>query len=1365
MLTIAFQSPQNASQIDKLNKDLQSHKASLGSLETLNELCGYAEKIQKNLVDQNPSTSLLNNLCTGLENFLGYEKGNYTGSGIVYSDLDRLCDGVMSFLHGVLQTVKNDSNLNKYANTLEKSVNELKTAQGKSGLKGVLGRVTSGIGNYVHEFEKDSEAFKSALNTLDSNHIKTYSKALESLNSAVTDQNDELVKQLNQCNQAAGQFTAQLSVVEDNFKRLDENLKNRLKDDYNTIKLEVTRFAALAGNGVLLEVLEDVDKKAEELGKLKGQHEKEHQKLVTEKVAQLKREIQQEIDRIIKDVSSIESDLQKWIAQAESFVKEAERKANLILPEVDDTQGKEAITKNARALQDKAEKLLTALQETHGKVTKLPQEITQRVKSLEGVYEMKIKEVAKEVHSKVTKAVGNLASLKSAVQSGLEVLKEKRMDRPIHDVINALQGGIKDGIQGRGLTTLSTAALNDGAGIVAKFAGGLAVTEGSNVRKLVAWAEQAMVNGSFTGALDLLSHTSKECGTIPTVADHSFKNFKALLEKLYGDGPKVDGDKNFFDCLIEDLRNNVKKVIQAVKENKDSEFQKVFADFNRQTTQNGGTLKDDIQRIAAFEGGIIPLGTNDYKITADDFKGYKEHGSKGALPELEAKIKEVGNVLQPFKTKNVVDNFAKVEPEKQEVKQTLERITNKLAQLKEWLNKDGKKESKDKGILPLLKELQGDIGKGKKSGLEGIQERIKKLHKDVLVQLRSSADQKLQAAETKAHETKAHEVIGVVHDLYQEQIKLAVTAIRTAARDQYNATVHKALQALTQLYEKHKKLIEDAIKTDEASGIKGLMKEIDKHKANLSQIPDKTELALMALYFNKFLAKIMDYGKGQVDGDSALKSDVKSISLLSHTLFDDLYASKHFDHTFKENIKNLTNKLSSFSPKQFVNSHHPELADILKKGMTGLANELQEAYVSAYSQQKFNGALLQKKASVTPQPAAGAGLASHASSAAASQITAPARGLQGSPVSASAPGSQSPSDTEMELTTEGRNCAKVCLTIMEGLFADFNTLKSKCNGGGEWNGMRIHLGMVDKPNAKSPAKGQQKEKIKNPLGEFFDKRGFKAPEDDKKQNGELRYNEKFTGQQIKTELLDHTRSVPSIQCLADWMKEKNKVAFNVAQSNTNISFIDFVEFLRWLFRKYYNVCQHIHIDSPKAPSNIYQMMQWLSGLRFNPMRSKLEAFFKTLLDKPNGKNDHREYKDIEAKHLKLDATTPFTADTLVVQLGQVCLRSQLALVAILGHGHAGGIYACDFRTNQEKLSYPSNVSSCLDMLVDILRRVFQQTYFVYSLCKNGSSRGTSVAPHGNATSCTVLSKTATKSTTKHVTKRPTKWPTNTSTVA
>ncbi|GBE62051.1 hypothetical protein, conserved [Babesia ovata] len=89
----------------------------LGDIEerqkTLKDLQGKLEGFIGKEKD-NPATEILKNLTDGLEKFLGFNPSSkgYDGSGIVYSDLDRLCDGVMAFLHGVLSGVKDDDAVN-----------------------------------------------------------------------------------------------------------------------------------------------------------------------------------------------------------------------------------------------------------------------------------------------------------------------------------------------------------------------------------------------------------------------------------------------------------------------------------------------------------------------------------------------------------------------------------------------------------------------------------------------------------------------------------------------------------------------------------------------------------------------------------------------------------------------------------------------------------------------------------------------------------------------------------------------------------------------------------------------------------------------------------------------------------------------------------------------------------------------------------------------------------------------------------------------------------------------------------------------------------------------------------------------------
>ncbi|CDR71705.1 hypothetical protein, conserved [Babesia bigemina] len=65
------------------------------------------KKSLEGLTENDNCEKLLTNLCDGLETFLGFnsESKGYDGTGIVYSDLDRLCDGVMGFLYYLLKDV------------------------------------------------------------------------------------------------------------------------------------------------------------------------------------------------------------------------------------------------------------------------------------------------------------------------------------------------------------------------------------------------------------------------------------------------------------------------------------------------------------------------------------------------------------------------------------------------------------------------------------------------------------------------------------------------------------------------------------------------------------------------------------------------------------------------------------------------------------------------------------------------------------------------------------------------------------------------------------------------------------------------------------------------------------------------------------------------------------------------------------------------------------------------------------------------------------------------------------------------------------------------------------------------------------
>ncbi|GBE63222.1 hypothetical protein, conserved [Babesia ovata] len=125
--------PVDPSKLEKLAK-LSSQ---LTSLETLQKLEKYSKELENDKNSKNPK-DILDKLVEGLQSFLGFnsESKGYSGTGIVYSDLDRLCDGVMAFLHGVLESIKEDESVKKYdvqdaSSNITSVINTLNTSVGK----------------------------------------------------------------------------------------------------------------------------------------------------------------------------------------------------------------------------------------------------------------------------------------------------------------------------------------------------------------------------------------------------------------------------------------------------------------------------------------------------------------------------------------------------------------------------------------------------------------------------------------------------------------------------------------------------------------------------------------------------------------------------------------------------------------------------------------------------------------------------------------------------------------------------------------------------------------------------------------------------------------------------------------------------------------------------------------------------------------------------------------------------------------------------------------------------------------------------------------------------------------------------------
>ncbi|GBE63214.1 hypothetical protein, conserved [Babesia ovata] len=283
--------------------------------------------------------------------------------------------------------------------------------------------------------------------------------------------------------------------------------------------------------------------------------------------------------------------------------------------------------------------------------------------------------------------------------------------------------------------------------------------------------------------------------------------------------------------------------------------------------------------------------------------------------------------------------------------------------------------------------------------------------------------------------------------------------------------------------------------------------------------------------------------------------------------------------------------------------------------------------------------------------------------------------------------------TIITLRDYGEKCSKVCATVFFILFRDMKNLKIGC--GDKWTS-----------NTTYSASG---------LGTFLKKSGYKVSKYENGHEGELRNKPDFKADKIYDLLIHEHTPVPSgdkFRLLDDYddLDDENSVKhYSVLKRLYNH------------LESFYRV-SHLNIPpKPRAPSSIYQMLTWCSGLRYNYVFDNLCLYLMELFGKPEGYKDSK-YSDIPSALLQLDAHPhTITYDSLIPLLKKVCQNARKPLIAVLGYGHADGVYAVDHFNNSSNLSYPSSAAVCFDMLLDILQRLYQQLYFVLTQCLRGKS--------------------------------------------
>ncbi|GBE62919.1 hypothetical protein, conserved [Babesia ovata] len=546
------------------------------------------------------------------------------------------------------------------------------------------------------------------------------------------------------------------------------------------------------------------------------------------------------------------------------------------------------------------------------------------------------------------------------------------------------------------------------------------------------------------------------------------------------------------------------------------------------------------------------------------------------------------------------------------------------------------------------------------------------------------------------------------------QVRNAIADLTTLAKKQYVLSLKSLLTKFAEKVHKDLEKLPQGIRNDLRTGHKGFMlrmggvdrpetpsgpgpaapksdtllgimqKVVEAYDPNQQAAPTtsmKEAFTKLANNFHEYFTPIYTYIKQQIIEQLRKKSlpetaddnltKLTEINSDFNTLLTHLNTTQTnkpdrkylFDHNFTNKLDALKTQLQTFTSHKFTNPHHPELLDALKCGLNDFCTQLDKVYVNAYdghpTKIKWDELLVNKTLE------------------------------------------DGQKSNEKELTPDGTRLSKVLLTVTPIVSSALSDLKDKLENKNSWKTYNIY----------------NSEKSHHSLHRrFFKEHGYDVALRDDADSGELNHKKDFNGSSILTHLTEGAHK------LFDTSKQSHN-PLGSASDEISFDFVDEDGVIPKLFAHlstYFRTC-HLEINNaPRPPCNVYEQLVWLNGLLHNPIHDKLEAHIKTYCAKPETQKQ-KEYSEIDARDLRLETSSIITAQNVFDIIQHLCENSHSMLTTILGTGDEHTVYASDFSNNALRLRYPPNPAECLDMLLDILRRLFSMFRFLEGQCGHPAS--------------------------------------------
>ncbi|CDR71688.1 hypothetical protein, conserved [Babesia bigemina] len=1319
----------------------QAYKDIESRLDQLKKL----EESLTGLTKEENCKNLLTNLCDGLETFLGFDpksKG-YDGSGIVYSDLDRLCDGVMGFLSGVLDAVKDDPSVKTYYKGMDKTLKVIEKNMHKTGgLSVAVEAVSTALGEWDNNLTNKINETKNAFNNIKSSHFTYNNGFCRALNNLHGSEPSNVAGYLGECITQAGELLNTFNIAEAHYKDLDSALRDKLKDYVFKIKLQVEKFHGAATNEELKTVVETAEG---ELAYLQSNVNK----IVDSRIRTLKTDVtnktvdlKEKLTGVSRKLKAYVRELYEWKRQTWQFIAEAIKNVDGIVDKGVGFEQQGDIKEVAMKLRECMTTLGVHIDGMKFEVAALANKALKEVKSMDEKLKQDLWKVKDEVGKKVTEIKTAIGKLYKVVESGTEngaEEVEKAMLKIMENIRDRMKEitGPEGGREHKGLIGIAKKVAehtgkfkSDSQGfekivkswvdeIVDRESGlikhtvlkyinynrslghfGNRVTSESQqtkvlqalkerIKTVIASAIESAVKvdqvtpASDTGSIQLnitallkcingfsdaletkiknsnnvaemhVSELAKNIEQSANVMDHYKVNVtdkthlydavKSTLDQVLAMSRQRAADLQLF---AQSTRNTVGTIVDTIRPVAESLHDKLKtalgkppnADPVTQYTNHAADVDSAIEQVKTTLGEQLLSESNTkrdshVKLGANSFNNYKgfvkQEGNAISDKPLAGTIDEgtlpaaIGDIRKHALQYDVNPTLRQLEARSRDITDSIDKLMNALSDKGTEVNK----------ILLKVKDIK--IGKEVKD----IVNRIFNLQQTSLSPLIKEADELMDLINV---QTDA--AISDIKCFLGSQVTNATRAIQSKAKHDYYAKISAMAKQMEKQVDEQIGNIEALLSHDLATGVKGLLKAMyadngkqlnslkeatnNKNRETFGNVSQKLKLYIDAILF---------YLKFQVvstppDKQGITVSNIKNQTyvLLTH-LGKELSAKKYnYDNDFVKLHSSLSTSLHLLSPSHFANPRHPELLDAVKKGLQGFVTEMGRVYVNGYDSETFGELVEYKKG-----------------------------------------------DKQGKLTSYGRKCSKLCLTVLSILNSEFETLLKYCLS-------RCKSDRINKSND---------------LGKFFVDQGYNVSEEGIKQ-WELQDDKDMTGFHICKRLFGYD----------------DKHIFKKDTLNQEIGPL---KKLHDHLQIYYRVGHIATSTSKRRPCNIFEMLCWLSGLPCNYVFDGVlhEAVSELFVDPRKQPTDDDEIPVTVVSDELPAYPEPIELVDTQRAVKRLCSKSYDVLIKIVGYGDAYNMYAVDFCDNSSNLHYPADATSCLELLVDILRRLLPVFRFLHSRCE------------------------------------------------